>query len=107
LLAERLPQHLRDGMARNRWAIKKPLTFDTSVFDQEAPVHFEFDAFSEHVELQRIGNGDHGERQGLEFRVVADLLDKRPVDLDAVDAEALQVAQARVTGAETVTSSSS
>lgn len=64
--------------------------------DQELPLDFELDAFGNNVELQRISDCNDGECQGFMFCVTADFPNERTVNLDAVNTEALLVAEVRV-----------
>jgi hypothetical protein len=53
-----------------------------------------------HLPAKRPGQANHRRRQGQVVMVVQNVADERPVDLDRLRAQALEVAQRRVTGAE-------
>ncbi len=60
------------------------------------------DAFADHGQLERLGEGDHAVDDVQAALVLLDLLHEGAVDLDRGDRELAQVGQVRVAGAEVV-----
>ena len=61
-----------------------------------------FDALGDHVEAERLGHRQDREHDAAIGALVRDAADERPVDLQALGRELLEIGQVRVRAAEVV-----
>jgi len=61
-----------------------------------------FDAFGDHAKMQALRERDHGIDDGRTVGLAADVAHEGLVDLQGVDGKSLEIAQARIAGAEIV-----
>src|SRR5258706_694623 len=87
---------------RQRPAEQEALDLVAFVFAQEAQLLGGFHAFCNHAQIHAVAELDHGARNGRIVRVGADVAHEGLVYFQPVHREALQIAQARIPGAEIV-----
>jgi hypothetical protein len=93
------PRAVADGQ-RRREVI--PLHLVAAARREKGELRRRFDAFGNDAQAQASGHRDHGLRDQRGIRVHDDVLEKRAIDLERVEREALEMAQAAVAGSEVV-----
>ena len=71
-------------------------------FPQKGRLVGGFHSFRHYLHLEAVGQGDDGDHHRPVIVVGGDVVDESPIDLEAVDGEALQIAQRRIAGAEVI-----
>src|SRR3546814_17292900 len=95
-------QSLGQDVAGYRLVEQVALTDITAMTTQEFQLLRCFDSFSDDLQVQLAGHGDHCRGDLHVVLVAGDVLDKAAIDLDHVDGEFLQVAQRGIPRAEVV-----
>src|SRR5581483_2438368 len=96
------PQVMLEGVRRERLAVEIALVFPAAERAQEVELLGPLDAFGDEAQAQAVRERRDGAHDGGVVRVPGKVADEGLVDLELLQAKALEVAQARIAGAEVV-----
>src|SRR3569832_1685305 len=95
-------QELLELRGRTRWTEIIALYEVTALVAQEIELLHGLHALCYHLHLEAMGHEDDGARKHGIAGIGGEIVDERTVDLEHLHGEALQIAQARIAGAEVV-----
>ncbi len=92
--SRRLAQGLIDkGVRSHRLSLQEPLKVFTVFGSHEVALRFVLHAFDQHTQIERLGHTGNGTEHGAVSFVLQHAFDHRPVELDTVDRENLEVSE--------------
>src|ERR1700679_2224141 len=95
-------QHARDFGGRNRFAEQKSLKFIALEAPQNLQLRYGFDSLRDDLQIQRMPQRDDGLDDRDVVRIFGYVSHERTVDFHAIDREALQIGERRMSRSEIV-----